>query len=63
MLMMFSFIILQVPFCEGEDAQASITDTVTKSVQLDCSGVGIVCLLLGGINELNISIVPLGKGN
>lgn len=50
---MFSFIILQVPFCEG-DAESSIIDTATKSVQLDCSGVGIVYLLWGGTYELNI---------
>ncbi|XP_063867705.1 serine incorporator 1-like isoform X3 [Scylla paramamosain] len=29
----------KVPFCEGEGAKASITDAVTNTVQLDCSGI------------------------
>lgn len=29
----------KVPFCEGEGAEASITDVVKNSVQLDCSGI------------------------
>lgn len=41
-----SFIVFQVPFCENEGGEASITDAVTKTVQLDCSEVGIAAKTL-----------------
>lgn len=50
-LMILFLMPLQVPFCEGEDAQSSIMDAATKSVQLDCSGVSIVSLVWEGIYD------------
>lgn len=47
-----TFIVFQVPFCEREGAESSITDVVTNSVQLDCSGVGSTAKIVSNSDKI-----------